>query len=108
MYDNLEHLAINIGQYVKSCKERELDPIIIIDGADSGVSPDLLSHIRNFFELITKDCKDNNMTPYIIITSNNFELVYDYEAIWVSNLERYNFKLNEYENFRNLYFDIDR
>ena len=48
------------------------------------------------------------MTPYIIITSNNFELVYDYEAIWISNLKRYNFKLNEYENFRNLYFDINK
>lgn len=108
VYDNLEYLAKPIGQYVRLCKDTNQNPIIIIDGADSGVSIDLIFYIRDFLDLIISDCKKDNITPYIIITSNNYELITEYEAIWISNLKRFNFSIKNKEDyyfFRNLYLD---
>ena len=108
VYDNLEHLAINVGQYIRNCKNKNQDPILIIDGVDSGVSINLIHNVRGFLNLIAKDCIDSNLTAHIIVTANNYELVVDYESIWIPTLERFNFSSDNFEdyyNFRDLYFD---
>lgn len=108
VYDNLEFLATSIGQYVSLCKSKNQSVIIIIDGADSGVSIDLIQNIRGFLDLVNKDCKKNKQEHYIIVTANNYELAVDYESIWIPTLDKYNFKLsnkNDYYKFRKLYLD---
>lgn len=80
----------------------------MIDGADSGVSPDLIANIRGLLDLVHEDCDNDNHPHYIIVTANNFELIKDYRCIWVSNLKEYTFdskKLDSYNKWRNLYFD---
>lgn len=106
VYDHLERLSTNVGKYVRYCKEEKIDPIILIDGADSGVSPDLIQIIRNFFNIVLEDCEKSKMTCYIICTANNFELVYDFNCIWMPTLENMTFDIlnaGSYRDFRRLY-----
>lgn len=101
-------MAINVGQYIRNCKNKSQDPILIIDGVDSGVSINLIHNVRGFLNLIAKDCIDSNLIAHVIVTANNYELVVDYESIWIPTLERFNFSSDNFEdyyNFRDLYFD---
>ncbi len=108
VYDNLERLSGTVGAYITACKKKNVNPIVLIDGADSGVSTDLIQIIRSFLILVKDDCDTNKMEAYIICTANNYELVYDFNSIWITNLKRYKFKLsdrNSYYEFRELYLD---
>lgn len=106
VYDNFEYFVSSIGAYVSECEKRNADPIIIIDGVDSGVSIDLIHTVRSLFPLILEDCEKNNQTAYIIVTANNYELAVDYNCIWLKDLSELKFSSKvpeDYFKFRDLY-----
>lgn len=107
VYDNLEDLATMIGRYIRYCNEKDKDVILLLDGCDSGVSPDLLKWIRDFLDLIDQDTTKNDQAHYIIVTANNYELIKDYNCIWIPDLSEYRFNSNVYEDYQkwvSLYF----
>lgn len=108
-YDTLiNNHAGNIGNYVAELQHKNLkEGYIIIDGADSGVSIDLLLSLRYFFNLVLDDCTKSNIDLYLIITSNSYELVYGYDCIWIPTMEHYkrNDEADEYNLWRKLYED---
>ena len=67
IYDNLEELSLNIGRYVRYCFENHEKMILLLDGIDSGVSPDLIKQINDFMKLIKQDTEKNLQECYIIV-----------------------------------------
>lgn len=98
-----------MGNYVRELKENDIkEGYIIIDGCDSGVSIDLMLSYRELFNFILEDCKKDNIEMYIIITSNSYELVYDYDCIWIPTMEHYKRggEADGYMLWRKLYEDV--
>lgn len=108
IYDNLGYYSKIIGQYVKDCFENKKEPIILVDGCDSGVSPDLIKVMKDFFNLIDNDIKKSNLIGYIIISSNNYELIKDLDCIFIETLEKCKFNSKnpeDYNRWIKYYFD---
>lgn len=98
-----------MGDYVrKLIQDDAKEGYIIIDGCDSGVSIDLMLSYRSLFEFILEDCKRENIDMYIIITSNSYELVYDYDCIWIPTMEHYKRggEADGYNLWRKMYNDV--
>lgn len=98
-----------MGDYVrKLIQDGVKEGYIIIDGCDSGVSIDLMLSYRSLFEFILDDCKKENIEMYIIITSNSYELVYDYDCIWIPTMEHYKRggEADGYNLWRKMYNDV--
>ena len=91
LYDTfIDNHTVKIGRFIRKLKDKETkEGYIIIDGCDSGVSPDLMMNYRDLFELILDDCKKDNITIYIIVTSNNYTLIPHYDCIWIPTMEHY-------------------
>lgn len=91
VFDTLvDHNAPKIGYYVRQLVNKGIkEGYILIDGCDSGVSIDLMLTYRSFFDLVLEDCKKDGIEIYIILTSNSYELVYDYDCIWIPTMEHY-------------------
>lgn len=98
-----------MGDYVRKLIQDNIkEGYIIIDGCDSGVSIDLMLSYRSLFEFILDDCKKENIEMYIIITSNSYELVYDYDCIWIPTMEHYKRggEADGYNLWRKMYNDV--
>lgn len=97
-----------MGDYVRQLVNDNIkEGYIIVDGCDSGVSIDLILSYRNLFEFILRDCKESNIDIHIILTSNNYELVYNYDCIWVPTMEHYKRggEADGYNLWRKMYVD---
>lgn len=110
VYDTLVDINVpKMGEYVRSLKDDNIkEGYIIIDACDSGVSIDLMLSYRSLFEFILDDCKKENIEMYIIITSNSYELVYDYDCIWIPTMEHYKRggEADGYNLWRKMYNDV--
>lgn len=107
VYDILiDKYAPKLGDFVKTISQRNKEGYILIDGCDSGVSIDLMLSIRYLFNFVLNDCKNSNINIYVIITSNSFELVYDYNSIWLPDFSKYKYNETEYFKWRNKYKKI--
>lgn len=91
VFDTLiDNHASKLGEFVRQLIDNNLkEGYIIIDGADSGVSIDLMMSLRNLFSMVEEDCVDSGIDIYIIITSNSFELCRNYDCIWIPTMEHY-------------------
>lgn len=110
VFDTLVDINVpKIGDYVRKLNDNNIkEGYIIIDGCDSGVSIDLMLTYRSLFELILEDCKKDNIDIHIIITSNSYELVYDYDCIWIPTMEHYKRggEADGYNLWRKMYEDV--
>lgn len=91
VFDTLVDVNVpKIGNFVrKLMTSKQKEGYIIMDGCDSGVSIDLLMSIRELIQIILDDCADSNIDMYIILTSNNYELIPHYDCIWIPTMEHY-------------------
>lgn len=73
---------------------------LIFDDIDVSLSIDVIRSINNTLKLIVEDCKKANVTYYIILGVNNYELVQHYPCIDVIRLKIRHFKsYKSYANF---------
>lgn len=91
VFDTLiDNHAGALGNFVRLlCDKGAKEGYVIVDGADSGVSIDLIMSIRELFKLILEDCEQSGIDIYIILTANNFELCRYYDCIWIPTMEHY-------------------
>ena len=110
VFDTLVDINVpKIGDYVRQLVDDNIkEGYILIDGCDSGVSIDLMLTYRSLFRLILDDCKESNIDIHIIITSNSYELVYDYDCIWIPTMEHYRRggEADGYNLWRSMYENI--
>lgn len=101
--NNFEDIIPKIGRYIRKCiTKNEKQAIILLDGLDSGISLDYIIYIKKeLFTLIIEDCKKNNIEPYIILSTNNYELCNNEDCIRVSDAKHFKFK--DYNDFRKIY-----
>lgn len=99
--DNIANLSRTIGLFVRQNLNSESGCIfILLDAIDSGYSADNIIDVkRDLFSLIIKDCENNNIEPYIIVSANEFELARGEQCLDVNTLKYINFK--DYEDYRN-------
>lgn len=93
VYDTfVDNHVTKLGSFVKKLiGNNKKEGFIIIDGVDSGVSIDMILNLKDLFKMIEKDCIDNNIDIYIILTSNSFELCKYYDCIWIPTMEHYKY-----------------
>ena len=101
--NNFEDDIVNIGAYIRTCKQRNYkNAIILLDGLDSGISMDYVFKLKKeLFPLILEDCQKDNINPYIIISANNYEFCNGEDCIRVSDAKH--FRFNSYDDFRKIY-----
>lgn len=100
--NNFEDSVSLIGYHVRKCINRQQKVIIMLDGLDSGISIDYIKSLKeDLFDLILKDCANNNMECYIILSANNYEFCANQDCINVSTGEHVNFL--DYSDFRKFY-----
>lgn len=110
VYDTfVDNQVIDLGKYIKHLVKNNIqDGYIILDGCDSGVSPDLLYNYRDLFELIMQDCRKHNIELYLIITSNNYALIPYYDCIWIPTMEHYRHEgeADGYDLWKSRYYNV--
>lgn len=110
VYDTfIDNETYKIGTYIRDLIQNNIsDGYIIIDGCDSGVSPDLLYNYRDLFELILEDCRKQEINIYIIITSNSYALIPYYDCIWIPTMEHYRHdgEADGYDLWKSRYYNV--
>lgn len=109
VYDTLVDNIPDIIKFIKGVNNET--GYIIIDGLDSGVSIDLLLQIREYIvDYIINQCEKIHKDINIILTSNSYELVYDYDCIWIPTMEHYKHggEADGYNLWRKSYEDVYR
>lgn len=87
-----------LGDAIRNPKNKGKTLYVFMDDCDAGTSIDMINDIKSIFDLIIKDCKQNEITYYIILTANSYELCKDVDCISVHNFEHK--KFNSYEEFK--------
>ena len=95
---HMGEFASDCGEAMSTAMKTKQKLVILADGADSGMSIDLLRDLRkNFFELADRETEKHGVEAYIIITSNNFELARDAHCIDVISGKPV--RIHTYEDF---------
>lgn len=71
---------------------------MFFDDCDAGTSIDMILDIKKSFEWIIKDCIRHNITFYLVLTANAYEMCKDYNCISVQDFENKTFE--DYESFK--------
>lgn len=85
-----------IGSTIKKISGKTL--YIFFDDCDAGTSIDIIDEFKDVIDLIQKHCKKYNVTFFIIITSNSYEMCKDYDCIDIRTFEHKKFET--YDSFR--------
>lgn len=72
---------------------------ILFDAMDSGYSIDNVIEMKDFFQLVIDDAKDQNKDLYIVISSNEYELAYGSDCFDV--MEGKYICFDTYEDYKN-------
>lgn len=70
---NLGEFIRNIGYTVRH-SESGTKLVILMDAVDSGLSIDSVVTLKDVFDLIVEDAKENNIEVYIVASANGYEL----------------------------------
>lgn len=95
--DRFGNILSVIGSVVRQLK-KDNTLFIFIDDADAGTSLDNISQIIDVLDLIKNDLEKKEITYYIILTANSFELCRNYECIDVNTFAHKTFK--RYETYK--------
>lgn len=71
---------------------------ILLDAMDSGYSIDNVIEMKDFFDLVIKDAKEFGIELYIVISSNEYELVHESKCFDV--MEGKYIQFASYENYK--------
>lgn len=94
---NLGQIISNIGYYVSNninCSSI----IITMDAIDSGLSIDNIKYVNTIFDTIIQDERLKNISVYIIIAANTYDMLEDRDCLLVSSGRHRTFKT--YEAFK--------
>ncbi len=92
-----------LGGTIGSGKANDKSLYLFIDDCDAGTSLDMINDIKSVFNLIIKDCKKRNITYYIILTANSYELCKDLDCISVCDFSHKRFE--SYEDYKKFVFE---
>lgn len=87
-----------LGDEIRNPKNKGKKLYLFFDDCDAGTSIDMIQDIKDVFNLIINDCKQNEITYYIILTANSYEMCKDADCISVHNFEHK--KFNSYEEYK--------
>lgn len=87
-----------LGDAIRKPENKGKSFYIFMDDCDAGTSIDMINDIKSVFDLIIKDCKQNEITYYIILTANSYELCKDVDCISVHDFQHK--KFTSYENYK--------
>ena len=85
-----------LGDTLKDLHDCKL--FVFFDDCDAGTSIDMIDDIKQVFNVIKRACEYKNITYYILISSNSFEMVKDLNCISVHDFSNYVF--NTYDEFK--------
>ena len=85
-----------IEQTVTKLKNKNL--FIFLDDCDAGASLDLIAEIEIGISQLEELCRENNITYYIILTANSYELCRHYDCISVTDFAHKHFR--SYESYK--------
>lgn len=89
-----------LGDAIRSPENKGKSVFIFFDDCDAGTSIDMIGDIKSVFDLIIEDCKKNDITYYICLTANSYEMCRDCKCIDVSTFDEYRFgNYEEYKEF---------
>ncbi len=87
-----------LGSEIRNENNKGKSLFIFFDDCDAGTSIDMINDITSVFNLITTDCIKNNITYYIVVTANSYELCKDVDCISVHDFKH--LKFDSYESYR--------
>lgn len=87
-----------LGDAIRNPENKGKSIYIFMDDCDTGTSIDMINDIKSIFNLIIKDCKQNEITYYIILTANSYELCKDIDCISVHDFQHK--KFTSYEDYK--------
>jgi len=85
-----------LGSTIKDLHDTKL--IIFFDDCDAGTSIDMINEIKNVLKHIINTCKKQNITYYILLTSNSYEMARDLNCVSVHDFSEQHFK--DYEDYK--------
>ncbi len=100
--EGLTHLFGDSSLYIKEFLPKMKDKTLFIffDDCDAGTSIDMIADIKAVLGYIANDCKRFNVTYYIILTANSYEMCKDFDCVSVHDFKHKTFKTYEaYKKF---------
>lgn len=100
--DNTERIAscfMDADEIQKRYKDKKKNCVVLIDALDSGLSVDSVIDLRDVIEnLMMADAEQNDITLYLVLVANEYELARHAQCIDLWTLEYFTFK--DYEDYR--------
>lgn len=99
-----ENIYLNIGKFARKMKvfvkkyKSEKEIFFLMDAIDSGLSIDHVIDFKKFFNVVIEDCRSKGISPYIIVSANEYELARKSPCLDTLNLKYVNFPT--YESYR--------
>lgn len=87
-----------LGKSINKIKNQNASVFIFFDDCDAGTSLDKIIEIKDVFNLIVDHCKAMNVTYYILLTANSFEMCRDLDCISVHDFKH--LKFTDYEEYK--------
>lgn len=87
-----------LGGSIKKIKNQNASIFIFFDDCDAGTSLDKIVEIKDVFDLIVDYCKSMNVTYYIVVTANSYEMCRDLDCISVHDFSH--IKFTDYEKYK--------
>lgn len=76
IFNNICQIASRCGRAIRTAKQKDKKEFfLLLDAIDSGFSVDNIVDIKeNLFDVLIEDAHSNGITPYIIVSANEYEL----------------------------------
>ena len=87
-----------LGSSINKIKNQNASIFIFFDDCDAGTSLDKIIEIKDVFNLIVDHCKATNVTYYIVLTANSYEMCRDLDCISVHDFKHIRF--TDYEDYK--------
>lgn len=102
IFNNICQIASRCGRAVRTAKQKgKKEFFLLLDAVDSGFSVDNIVDIKeNLFNVLIEDAHNNGITPYIIVSANEYELARNEKCLDVYTGKYVEFSsYDEYRNF---------
>lgn len=92
-----------LGRSVTKLANKDATLFIFFDDCDAGTSLDKIVEIKDVIYMVADHCKSCNITYYIVLTANSFEMCKDLDCISVHNFEH--LKFTDYDEYKKFVLD---
>lgn len=97
--NNVGRFAEKLGRFVRS-NYNSKEIFILLDALDSGLSVDFVLEVKEYlFNTIIEDCSSHDISIYLIVSANEYEMARNEQCLDTPNLAYISFK--DYDEYRN-------